>query len=115
MTTQPEESSREVTILPVEQLAGHDVGTWITFEHPHHGHDIAGYLTALAVNRAVIDDTALCEAKTRFIEQNQYELEVYAQGRFRLRGDTPITIEPADPSLGVVMGRVQDALKLKLT
>lgn len=116
MTTEPERGSRET--LPVEQLAGHHVGGWITLQSAQAGissragaWSVEGYLIGLEVDRAVIDDTQLCEASSRYVEHNNYTVTIYGHGQFRLHPGAPVTVEPADPALGVALARVQDSLR----
>lgn len=111
MTTQPKESSREAATLPVEQLAGHDVGCWVTL-HTRAG-VTQGYLIALEVNRAIIDDTALCEAETRYMEHNVYTLTVHGAGQYRLHPGELVHVEEASPTLGQSLARVKDSLRLQ--
>lgn len=73
-----------------------------------------GYLIGLEVDRAVIDDTRLCEATSRYMEHNTYTVTVYGHGQFRLNPGTEVTVEAADPSLGTALARVQDSLKMRL-
>lgn len=112
MTTEPKRGSRET--LPVEQLAGHHVGSWITLGTPQYGNwSVAGYLIGLEVDRAVIDDSRLCEASSRYMEHNNYLVTIYAHGQYRLNPGTEVTVEPADPALGEALGRVQDSLRAR--
>lgn len=111
MTTQPKESSREAATLPVEQLAGHDVGCWVTL-HTRAG-VTQGYLIALEVNRAVIDDSRLCEATTRYMEHNLYTLTVHGAGQFGLHPGELVHVEEASPTLGQSLARVRDVLKIR--
>lgn len=113
MTTQPEEGSGGNT-LPVEQIAGHDVGSWIEFEG-RRGSNYAGYLIGLEVNCAVINDTELCAAKTRFVQVNQYMLEVYGHGTYQLQpGDLVTVFEPA-VSVSQRAAEAEDIIRAGLT
>lgn len=109
MTTQPEEGSRGNT-LPVEQIAGHDVGNWVEFEH-RRGVNYAGYLIGLEVNCAIIDDTTLCEARPRFVQTNHYVLEVYGHGAYRLNQGALVTVY--EPEVTVADQAAQAAHELR--
>lgn len=113
MTTQPESGSgAPSTTTPVEQIAGRDVGAWVEFED-RWGIPVAGYLVGLEVNCALIDDTALCEADLRYVQQTHYSLYVQGRGTYRLVPGQTVTVRPPAMPYAAAAARM-DTIKRSL-